>query len=56
MNTTEQKFYALLTSIEDKLNTLIELQKLKKEPIKKDYKKASQTKENLTIITISIVL
>mgnify|MGYP001209914216 CR=1 FL=1 len=45
MNTTEQKFYALLTSIEDKLNTLIELQKLKKEPIKKTTKKPVKRKK-----------
>jgi|TARA_R100000081_G_C4698545_1_gene106368 hypothetical protein len=43
MNTTEQKFYALLTSIEDKLNTLIELQKptktITKKPVKKPVKR-----------------
>jgi|TARA_R100000479_G_scaffold159025_3_gene96104 hypothetical protein len=45
MNTTEQKFYALLTSIEDKLNTLIELQKPKKEPAKKTTKKPVKRKK-----------
>ena len=39
MNTTEQKFYALLTSIEDKLELQKPTKTITKKPVKKPVKR-----------------